>query len=217
MISKWHGNLSRRQPRKSSNKRNEWRKPLFNPISYRTKQKYAMFWIYFSLNLVGGYYVFKCLSTFLKTFIMIWRHFFVKLLKFHGPVLVKTLIKFINPSLVTGILPFDLFNDINISTIAKGVSVRLYDYLNENDSFYSCQYSLCKSHSTGLTGLELSDRISKDIDDENVSSAVYRHWSKAFDILNHEILLKFLNTTILQARRFGGSQVVETRFWGPFN
>ena len=59
--------------------------------------------------------------------------------------------------------------------------------------FYSSQYGFRKLHSTELAGLELTDRLLKDIDDKKLSLAVFMDLSKAFDTLNHQILLKKLN------------------------
>ena len=59
--------------------------------------------------------------------------------------------------------------------------------------FYSSQYGFRKLHSTELAGLELTDRLLKDIDDKKLSLAVFMDLSKAFDTLNHQIVLKKLN------------------------
>ena len=48
-------------------------------------------------------------------------------------------------------------------------------------------------HSTELAALELTDRIFKDIDERNVSLVIFMDLSKAFDALDHQILLTKLN------------------------
>ena len=48
-------------------------------------------------------------------------------------------------------------------------------------------------HSTELAALELSDRILKDVDEGNISLAIFMDLSKAFDTLDHQVLLKKLN------------------------
>ena len=70
---------------------------------------------------------------------------------------------------------------------------QLYDYFHENQLFYSSQYGFRKLHSTDLAALELSDRILKDVDERNISLAIFMDLSKAFDTLDHQILLKTFN------------------------
>ena len=59
--------------------------------------------------------------------------------------------------------------------------------------FNRSQYGFRKIHSTELTGLELTDKILKDIDKKNASLAIFMDLNKAFDTLNHEILLNKLS------------------------
>ena len=141
----------------------------------------------------------------------------LKLLKFLAPALVKPLTLIINQSSTTGIFPtklkiakvlpyfkkddimlMDNYRPISLLTstskvFEKVVFNQLYDYFQRNDLFYSSQYGFRKLHSTEFAALELTDRILKDIDDKNISLAIFMDLSKAFDTLNHQILLNKLN------------------------
>ena len=67
---------------------------------------------------------------------------------------------------------------------------QLYDFFHENQLFHSSQYGFRKLHSAELAALELSDRVLKDVDERNISLAIFMDLSKAFDTLDHQILLK---------------------------
>ena len=48
------------------------------------------------------------------------------------------------------------------------------------------------NHSTELAAIELVDRILKDIDNKKIPLAIYMDLAKAFDTLDHNILIKKL-------------------------
>ena len=58
-----------------------------------------------------------------------------------------------------------------------------HNILNEN------QYGFRKKRSTNLATMELIKKISKAIDDKEYIMRVLLHLSKAFDVVNHNILL----------------------------
>ena len=123
----------------------------------------------------------------------------------------------INQSLYTGIFPtklklakviplfknkgdchlFDNYRPISLlPTISKifekVVHKQLYDYFTDNGLFYKSQYGYRKGHSTELAALELSDRISQYLDKGEIPIAIFLDLSKAFDTLDHKILLSKL-------------------------
>ena len=92
---------------------------------------------------------------------------------------------------------FDNYRPISLlPTISKifekVVHKQLYDYFTENNLFYKSQYGYRKGHSTELAALELADRISQYLDNGEIPIAIFLDLSKAFDTLDHRILLSKL-------------------------
>ena len=67
--------------------------------------------------------------------------------------------------------------------------IQVYDYFCANQLFYENQYGFRKCHSTELAALELVDRLFKHLDDGKIPVSVFLDLSKAFDTLNHAILM----------------------------
>ncbi len=58
--------------------------------------------------------------------------------------------------------------------------------------FYSSNYGYKKEHSTKLAALEIVERLIKGMDNNEVPINVFQDLSKAFDTLDHKILLSKL-------------------------
>ena len=66
-------------------------------------------------------------------------------------------------------------------------------YLNEHKLLYDSQYGFRAGHSTELASIELIGRITEDLDKGKIPISIFLDLSKAFDTLDHVILLQNLN------------------------
>ena len=66
---------------------------------------------------------------------------------------------------------------------------QIHDYFNTHNLYYSNQYGFRKDHSTELAALEIIDRITQHLDKGATPINIYLDLSKAFDTLDHNILL----------------------------
>ena len=88
--------------------------------------------------------------------------------------------------------PISLLHSISKS-IERIVYNQLYDYFIQTNLVYDSQYGLRQLHSTELAVLEITDRLTQDMDKGEIPITIYLDLSKAFDTLNHNILLDELN------------------------
>ena len=71
----------------------------------------------------------------------------------------------------------------------KVVYKQVYNYMNGNNLLYKSQYGFRKKHSTEFAAMEVTDQIFKDLDQKKVPLAIFLDFSKAFDTIDHIILL----------------------------
>ena len=74
----------------------------------------------------------------------------------------------------------------------KAAHIQLSNYFTQNKLFHHSQYGFREDPSTELAALELVDRIHLDLDKRKYPIAIYMDLSKAFDTLDHNILLNKL-------------------------
>ena len=136
-----------------------------------------------------------------------------KLLKRVCSIIAPALNLVINQSLFTGIFPdilkiakvlplfkkgddtvFGNYRPISLlSTFSKvfekTVFNQVYDYFQINRLFFKSQYGFRIGHSTELAALQFADKILNDLDNHNTPVSIFLDLSKAFDTLDHNILL----------------------------
>jgi hypothetical protein len=71
--------------------------------------------------------------------------------------------------------------------------ISLYTYLSVNNLLYGLQSGFRRSHSTESALIRLVDQLLFELDQDKVSGLLCVDYSKAFDLINHDILIAKLN------------------------
>ena len=66
-------------------------------------------------------------------------------------------------------------------------------FLRDNNLSHELQSAFWSGHSTETALIRLTDRILKNMDDDEVTCLVFIYFRKAFDVIDHELLFKKLS------------------------
>ena len=140
-------------------------------------------------------------------------HFSTRFIKLSAPILIPALEKIFNLAISTGVYPNNLkvakvtpifkkgdpssvnnYRPISIlSTInkifEKILYTRLTKYINDFQLLYKYQFGFRKNHSTEHALIEITDQIRFSMDNNQITCGIFVDLSKAFDTVNHNILL----------------------------
>ncbi len=139
-----------------------------------------------------------------------------KLLKSSKLVLLKSITLIVNQMISTGIFPDKLKiakinpiykkEDETLFTNYRPISLlpaiskifekvlfqQIYDYFQEKKLFYKSQYGFRTGHSQEYAAIELVDKIIEHMDKKDTPIGIFINLSKAFDTINHSILIEKL-------------------------
>ena len=140
-----------------------------------------------------------------------------KVLKLAASVLVHPLCRLMNHSISTGCIPStwktaqvtplfkngsreDTSNYRPISVLPvlskileRHVATSLCNHLHNYDLLYNLQSAFRPNHSTETALIKLTDELLFDMDNDRVTGLAFVDFRKAFDVINHELLLKKLS------------------------
>ena len=88
--------------------------------------------------------------------------------------------------------PISLLSNIE-KILEKLMFNRLYTFLNNNDNIYNLQFGFRQQYSTSHALINITENIRKAFDDGNIGCGVFADLQKAFDTVDHQILLVKLN------------------------
>ena len=94
--------------------------------------------------------------------------------------------------IISNYRPISLLSNIN-KILEKIMFKRLYNFLESNKCIYKQQFGFRQNHSTNHALLSMTQQIREIIDSGNIAIGVFVDFQKAFDTVNHEILLHKLN------------------------
>ena len=73
--------------------------------------------------------------------------------------------------------------------IEKFIYTQIFSFCVAQKLFYEYQFGFRSGHSTELAAIELVDRINMQLDNNKVPIHIFLDLSKAFDTINHTIII----------------------------
>ena len=98
-----------------------------------------------------------------------------------------------DPSLFSNYRPISILPSLS-KILEKAVYTRLYSFLTQNNLLTNNQYGFRKNYSTDYALIELCDKITSSLSNKEHVTGVFMDLSKAFDTIDHQILLYKLQT-----------------------
>ena len=96
---------------------------------------------------------------------------------------------------LTNYRPISLLSNID-KIFENFLYIRVQGFLDKNNVLYSQQYGFRKNYSTTQTLLDISQKIMGALDKGEYACGIFIDLQKAFDTVDHEILLEKLSTMV---------------------
>ena len=94
--------------------------------------------------------------------------------------------------LVSNYRPISLLSNLN-KIFEKIIFKRVYNFIEKNEILYPPQYGFRSKHSTTHALINITEKVRSALDHNKVSCGIFVDLQKAFDTVNHKILLQKLN------------------------
>ena len=88
--------------------------------------------------------------------------------------------------------PISLLSNLN-KILEKLMFTRAYNFLEKNNIIYKLQFGFRKKHSTNHALIDITESIRKALDNGKFACGIFIDLQKAFDTVNHNILINKLN------------------------
>ena len=88
--------------------------------------------------------------------------------------------------------PISLLSNID-KILERIMYKRLYSFLEQSELIYNLQFGFRQKHSTSHALINLTESIREKLDKGNYACGIFVDFQKAFDTVDHHILLKKLN------------------------
>ena len=93
---------------------------------------------------------------------------------------------------VSNYRPISLLSNIN-KILEKLMFTRVYDFLEKHKCIYKLQFGFRTKHSTNHALINITETIRSALDSKKIAAGIFVDLQKAFDTVNHEILIQKLN------------------------
>ena len=94
--------------------------------------------------------------------------------------------------IVSNYRPISLLSNLN-NIFEKIVYKRMYSFIEQSECLYNLQFGFHAGHSTTHALINITEKVRAALDQNKFSCGIFVDLQKAFDTVNHEILLDKLN------------------------